>query len=233
MRNRHLSVADETLLFESLLSIGTLGLVPIEEEARAAEQAEAEPEIVHIQESAAAAVEAIAEKAEGEAATEMDLMLVNTELEKVLTEAAEREWDGCRLSSARPSHVSGSGRGNEACPLQEYLFGSAVEDGVSEKERKEKRASLGELFMIDEVAGAGKGGGEGGEETAKAKKGEEEGKGVNVMMKKLLLKKSGSHGNSKRAGAAATAAGGAPPPVAAKDATDTTAIFQKVRATSQ
>ena len=66
MRDRHLSVADESLLFESLLSIGTLGLVPIGKEATTTGQAEAEPETEHIQESAVAAaattaVEAIAE----------------------------------------------------------------------------------------------------------------------------------------------------------------------------
>lgn len=217
IRGRHLS-ADEPLLFEGLLSIGTLGSGPIEEEE---EEESAESELK--ESAAAAAVEAIAEKEETEAATETDLMVINTELEKVLKEAAEEEGDS-RLSSARVSHVS-AGKANEACPLQEFLFGAAAaaaaDTAEAEKERKEKRASLGELFMIEEGnQGGGKGEGEGTEEMMKKGKTV----GVNLMVK-MMLKRHGSFRGSRAPADAAAAAA-----AAAKDADHTvkSAKFQKV-----
>ncbi|KAL8137813.1 hypothetical protein V2J09_003814 [Rumex salicifolius] len=108
-------------------------------------------------------------------ATESELNLINEELEKVLAAAEAKEADGS--SSRRNSHVSSNGRssntstisfslnrksvevmeGNESgkaatCPLQGYLFGSAVE--LPERKSsagKKNRASLGELFQRHKV----------------------------------------------------------------------------------
>ena len=77
------------------LRLANEGLTPIEKEVTTTEQAKAEPETEHIQESTATMtttlVEAITEKEKSEATTETNLRLVNTELEKLLTEAAKRE----------------------------------------------------------------------------------------------------------------------------------------------
>lgn len=121
----------------------------------------------------AAMVEAIAEKA-AEATTESDLMAVTAELEKALVAvAAEEEKDGSekRVSSARPSS------GISACPLQGFLFGSPMVDLAAREGEvgREKRASLGELFMRSRMAELAEeadeeqyGGGEKGEERCKA-----------------------------------------------------------------
>nr|XP_010913028.1 protein LAZY 1 [Elaeis guineensis] len=145
-------------LFGGLLAIGTLGIGagPIdEEEATAEEEGAATPAF-----GAAAIVEAIAEK-RAEATTETDLMVVNAELEKVLAVEAEKAAAvaaaGDRLSSARPSHVSA---GSAACPLQGFLFGSPIEIAETTPAtggRKERRASLGELFMRSRIAEEGGG----------------------------------------------------------------------------
>lgn len=145
-------------IFEGFLAIGTLGVGswPIEEEDEAAIE-EAQKESVELV-VARAALETIAEK-EAEATTETDLMVVETELEKVL--AAEAERDGGRRSSAARSSHSGS---SSACPLQGFLFGSSSEvAGAIEAEvadaavaagsyRKERRQSLAELFMMSRIA---------------------------------------------------------------------------------
>ncbi|KAG1331449.1 putative protein LAZY 1 [Cocos nucifera] len=144
-------------LFGGLLAIGTLGIGAgtIEEEATAEEERAATPAF-----GAAAIVEAIAEK-QAEATTETDLMVVNAELEKVLAVEAEKAAAaaaaGDRLSSARPSHVSA---GSAACPLQGFLFGSPIEIAETMPAaggRKERRASLGELFMRSRMAEEGGG----------------------------------------------------------------------------
>ncbi|XP_018821000.1 protein LAZY 1-like [Juglans regia] len=109
--------------------------------------------------------------------TENDLKLINDELEKVL--GAEVKDDGCNYSSGRSSHVSAgrsshgssitlggkqmegpetNGNGTTVCPLQGYLFGSAIE--LSETAaatttvvaKKEHRTSLGELFQMSKTA---------------------------------------------------------------------------------
>lgn len=142
-------------LFGGLLAIGTLGIGagPIEEEEEAVveEEGAATPEF-----GAAAIVEAIAGK-QAEATTETDLMVVTAELEKVLAVEAEKAAAGDRLSSARPSHVSA---GSATCPLQGFLFGSPIEIAETTPAaggRKEKRASLGELFMRSRMAEEGGG----------------------------------------------------------------------------
>lgn len=99
----------------------------------------------------AAMVEAIAEKA-AEATTESDLMAVTAELEKALAAVAaaeEKEGSEVRVSSARPSS------GISSCPLQGFLFGSPMVDLTTrdvEEGLREKRASLGELFMRSRMA---------------------------------------------------------------------------------
>lgn len=92
--------------------------------------------------------------------------MINDELEKVL-EAEVKDGGGCRWDSHVMSKVlEGRAEGNNnvesgdavVCPLQEYLFGSAVE--LSETRmmgKKENRTSLGELFqrskVLEEVGG--------------------------------------------------------------------------------
>lgn len=134
--------------------------------------------------------------------TENDLKLINDELEKVL--GAE---DGCNDSSGRNSLVS-TGRSshcstitlsgkpfegtepswNEAttCPLQGYLFGSAIELPDTTVVKKEHRTSLGELFQrtkIEEENSASKW--EKGEKAAD----KETDRSAKHLMKKILKKK--------------------------------------------
>ncbi|KAL9420638.1 hypothetical protein AB3S75_038249 [Citrus x aurantiifolia] len=101
--------------------------------------------------------------------TENELKLINDELEKVLGAEANKE-DGCNDSSGRNSHVSNgrsshgstitlsgkpiegpetNGNGFTVCPLQGYLFGSAIElsETTTAVAKKEHRTSLGELFQ--------------------------------------------------------------------------------------
>ncbi|GAB4829492.1 hypothetical protein Ancab_019165 [Ancistrocladus abbreviatus] len=137
-------------LFHGFLAIGTLG----------AGMVISEPETPTF----AISIEKIAER-ETEV-TENELKLINDELEKVL--GAEAKDDSWTDSSGRNSHVS-NGRsshastitlisktvelpeaninGNEFCPLQGYLFGSAVELPEKAIVMKEHRMSLGQLFQ--------------------------------------------------------------------------------------
>ncbi|CAL1355074.1 unnamed protein product [Linum trigynum] len=147
-------------------------------------------------------LENITENETDQEATETELQLINDELEKVL--AAEE-------SSARNSHVSGgrsshgstitlSGKGlvegrvsNGVCPLQGYLFGSAVEiPAEGEKlmgeagRKKETRTSLGELFQRSKMCEDENGGKWEGAE----KKNEKEGEKFHVqVLKKMMMKK--------------------------------------------
>ena len=113
----------------------------------------------------AISVENITEKEDE--VTENELKLINDELEKVL--GAETKDDYCNDSSGRNSHVSAgrsshgsiitlsgkplegiesNGQGNAVCPLQGYLFGSAIElSETTTVAKKEHRTSLGELFQ--------------------------------------------------------------------------------------
>lgn len=104
--------------------------------------------------------------------TENELKFINDELEKVL--GAETKDDGYNDSSGRNSHVSMgrsshgstitlSGKpmdglesnisGSIICPLQGYLFGSAIElSETTAVAKKENRTSLGELFQRSKIA---------------------------------------------------------------------------------
>ncbi|XP_023552120.1 protein LAZY 1-like [Cucurbita pepo subsp. pepo] len=104
--------------------------------------------------------------------TENELKLINDELEKVL--GAETKDEGYNDSSGRNSHVSMgrsshgstitlSGKpmdglesnmsGSIICPLQGYLFGSAIElSETTAVAKKENRTSLGELFQRSKIA---------------------------------------------------------------------------------
>ncbi|XP_050276162.1 protein LAZY 1-like isoform X2 [Quercus robur] len=201
-------------LFHGFLAIGTLGT----------DQVIADPSTPTF----AISVENITEK-ETEV-TENDLKLINDELEKVL--GAEVKDDGCNDSSGRNSHVStgrsshvstgrsshGStitlsgkpiegpetnGNGTTVCPLQGYLFGSAIElSETTTVAKKEHRTSLGELFQRSKIAEENSG--------AKCERDErrtekEADKSAINLMKKILKKKM-VHASSK----SSTAAGGGP-----------------------
>ncbi|KAK4413146.1 protein LAZY 1 [Sesamum alatum] len=152
-------VAALTELFHGFLAIGTLGTEPITTDP-------ATPTF-------SISVDHIAEK-ETEV-TENELKLINDELEKVL--GAEGRDESCNVSSGRNSHVSAGrnshvsagrmshcstitlsgkpiesaetcGNGAIICPLQSYLFGSAIGlPDTAPSVRREQRTSLGELFQ--------------------------------------------------------------------------------------
>ncbi|KAE8653730.1 myb family transcription factor family protein [Hibiscus syriacus] len=114
----------------------------------------------------AISVENITEKAMD--LTENELKLFYYELERFLGAVAKEK--GCSDSSGRNSYVStersshgstitlgarptevpdSNGNGNIVFPFQGYLFGSAIElSETTTVEKKEHRASLGELFQI-------------------------------------------------------------------------------------
>ncbi|KZV40725.1 hypothetical protein F511_22926 [Dorcoceras hygrometricum] len=185
-----------TELFHGFLAIGTLGT----------ERFPADPATPTFSIS----VDHIAEK-ETEV-TENELNLINDELEKVL---GGRD-SNCNVSSGRNSHVSAgrishcsattlsgkpmgntemSGNGGTICPLQSYLFGSAIglPDAAPVSGRKEHRTSLGELFQKTKI----------GEENSgpKSDRGEkrmdkETEKSAVYLMKKILKKRM-LHASSK------------------------------------
>lgn len=181
-----------TELFHGFLHIGTLGTEPV---------------ITDIPPTPtfSISVDHIAEKETK--VTENELKLINDELEKVIA----AEGDSCNLSSGRNSHVSAgrnshvsagrishcsvitlSGKpsldnaesGSEAttCPLQSYLFGSAIgmQETTTPPVQKEQRTSLGELFQKTKQA-----------EEKRAEK-ETEKSAVHAM-KKMLKKKISSN----------------------------------------
>lgn len=143
-------------LFRGFLAIGTLGSEPGSIDP-------ATPTFTY-------SVEYITEK-ETEV-TEDELRLINDELEKVLAAEVEKEWGNessgrnSYVSTGRSSHGStitlsgkplegqetnGNG-GGVVCPLQEYLFGSAVESTETPNmAKKEQRTSLGELFQRTKI----------------------------------------------------------------------------------
>ncbi|XP_064979536.1 protein LAZY 1-like isoform X1 [Musa acuminata AAA Group] len=197
-------------LLGGLLTIGTLGsgTGPIEDKEDEEEEEEEENEAgseddekqltVSAEEEEVvvtpAALEAIAEK-EAESTTETDLLVVSAELEKVLT--AEAEKGGGRISSARSSYA-----GSAACPLQGFLFGSSIEVAetmaTAADARKERRASLGELFMISRITEEEAGGGSGTAEQVKLAGGnDEDGKSTAeiCLMKKKMTKRRGAKGS--------------------------------------
>lgn len=201
----------------TLLSIGTLGLpqysfeeeqhdaitnteIPLSFDPLQTTETEATEETIDSKDvkEVAAMVEAIAEKAT-EATTESDLLAVTAELEKALAAvAAEEEKDGSenRVSSARPSS------GISACPLQGFLFGSPMVDLMAREGEggREKRASLGELFMrsrMDELAEEA-GDGDGEEPDGGREKGEERWT-ARIGLKKIIGLRSGSRGSGTTA----------------------------------
>ncbi|XP_027351459.1 protein LAZY 1-like [Abrus precatorius] len=150
-------------LFPGFLAIGTLGSEQLSDPSTP---------------TFAISVESITEKEDE--VTENDLKLINDELEKVL--GAETKDDISLDSSRRTSHVStgrsshvSAGRsshgsiitlggkpiegtepnanGATTCPLQGYLFGTAVElSETTTAAKKEHRTSLGELFQRSKSA---------------------------------------------------------------------------------
>uniref|UniRef100_A0A7N0UTW6 Serine/threonine-protein phosphatase n=1 Tax=Kalanchoe fedtschenkoi TaxID=63787 RepID=A0A7N0UTW6_KALFE len=167
--------------------------------------------------------ESIAEK-ENEV-TETELKLISDELEKVL--AAEAMEDECDFSSGRNSHVSNgrnshvsngrsshgstitligktlesaeaTGNGNTICPLQGYLFGSALDVQPSTIPKKEHRTSLGELFQRSKS----------GEDFYKEKferSGKREADKSAIQLMKKILKKTKLHISSKNTNTSAGA----------------------------
>ncbi|KAJ4794906.1 Protein LAZY 1 [Rhynchospora pubera] len=182
--NTDISSVTPDLFSSTLLSIGTFGLFPhsfdeeqydttagtetptfgLLEPLQTTEPEASEEKLEAGEEKEVAAmVEAIAEKA-AEATTESDLMAVTAELEKALAAVAaaeEKEGSEKRVSSARPSS------GMSTCPLQGFLFGSPMVDLTAREGEggKEKRASLGELFMRSRMAELAEEAGEGPDES--------------------------------------------------------------------
>lgn len=141
-----------TELFHGFLAIGTLGMDPVTSDPGTP--------------TFSTSVEYIMEK-ETEA-TENELQFINDELEKVLiAEAKEDDSSGRNsyVSNGRSSHgstITLSGKpleaatdnenGSVACPLQGYLFSSAVGFPETTTGKKEHRTSLGELFQKTKLA---------------------------------------------------------------------------------
>lgn len=197
-----------TELFHGFLAIGTLGT----------EQFPTDPATPTFSIS----VDHIAEK-ETEV-TENELKLINDELEKVL---GGRD-SSCNVSSGRNSHVSAgrishcsattlsgkpmentetSGNGGIICPLQSYLFGSAIGlPDAAPPVRKEHRTSLGELFQKSKIVEENSG--------TKSDRGEkrmdkETDKSAVYLMKKMLKKRmlhSSSRSNAPSSGGAVDSA---------------------------
>ncbi|KAJ9176153.1 hypothetical protein P3X46_011495 [Hevea brasiliensis] len=192
-------------LFHGFLAIGTLGSDPINTEPSTP--------------TFAISVENITEK-ETEV-TENELKLINDELEKVLV--AEAREDCCNDSSGRNSYVSAgrssqgstitlSGKpmegqetnvnGTTVCPLQGYLFGSAIElSETTTVAKKEHRTSLGELFQRAKIAEENSG----GKCERDEKRIEKEADKSAVHLMKKMLKKKMLHASSRSS--AATAGG--------------------------
>ncbi|GAV83977.1 hypothetical protein CFOL_v3_27422 [Cephalotus follicularis] len=146
--------------------------------------------------------------------TENELKFFNDKLQKVL--GTEGKDDGCNDSSARNSHVSSgrsshgstitlsgkileapesNGNGTVVCPLQGYLFGSAIELSETTVAKKEHRTSLGELFQRAKI-----------EEQREDKRSDKAAdKSAAHVLKKLLKKKLIHASRSYTAGTAATA----------------------------
>lgn len=172
-------------LFHGFLAIGTLGNDPISTP------------------TFAISVDNITER-ETEV-TESELKLINDELEKVLGgEGQDHEYSSGRnshVSTGRSSHGSSitlSGKAMEGgvestvCPLQGYLFGSAIElsETTASVAKKEHRTSLGELFQRTKIAedhNSGSGGKWDKEEKRATDK--EADKSAVHIMKKMLKKK--------------------------------------------
>ncbi|GFQ06698.1 hypothetical protein PHJA_002813800 [Phtheirospermum japonicum] len=179
---------DITELFHGFLAIGTLGT----------EQFTSNPATPTFSIS----VDHIAEK-ETEV-TENELKLINDELEKVLGDDVSSGRNS-QVSAGRISYCSAitlSGKPNiesaDTCPLQSYLFGSAI--GVAETAapvRKEQRTSLGELFQKTKQADENCA-------TKSEKRVEKETDKSAVHVMKKMLKKRIVHASSKSSTAGTT-----------------------------
>nr|XP_043607495.1 protein LAZY 1-like [Erigeron canadensis] len=138
-------------LFHGFLAIGTLGMDPVTSDPGTP--------------TFSTSVEYIMEK-ETEA-TENELQFINDELEKVLTGEGKEDDSSARNSyvsngrsshgstitlSGKPLEAADSENGSVACPLQGYLFGSAVGLPETTTGKKEHRTSLGELFQKTKLA---------------------------------------------------------------------------------
>uniref|UniRef100_A0A7N0TME5 LAZY1 n=1 Tax=Kalanchoe fedtschenkoi TaxID=63787 RepID=A0A7N0TME5_KALFE len=157
--------------------------------------------------------------------TETELKLISDELERVL--AAEAMEDDCNFSSGRNSlvsngrnsHVSNgrsshgstitlsgrqlesadtTGNGNTICPLQGYLFGSALEVQPTTMPKKEQRTSLGELFQRSKAA-------EDYYKQKSDKSGKREAEKSAIQLMKKILKKTKLHTSSKNTNTSAGA----------------------------
>ncbi|XP_050205301.1 protein LAZY 1-like [Mercurialis annua] len=186
-------------LFHGFLAIGTLGSEPVSTDPSTP--------------TFALSFDNITEK--DTEVTENELKLINDELEKVLRAEAREDW--CNDSSGRNSYVSAgrsshgstitlSGKpmegqetnGTAVCPLQGYLFGSAVEfSETTAAGKKENRTSLGELFQKTKVAEENCGGKY--ERDEKRMEKEADKSAVNVMKK--MLKKKLLHASSRNSAA--------------------------------
>ncbi|WJX15562.1 hypothetical protein P8452_05692 [Trifolium repens] len=179
-------------IFPGFLAIGTLGL-------------ESDPSSTP---TFSISVENIITEKEDEV-TENELKLINDELEKVLVLTNNNDDSSGRNShvstGGRSSHGSSSIESNTICPLQEYLFGCAVElsetttTTVSVSKNKEQqqhshRTTLAELFHRskladqDNLVGAK-------DDTDKDK--EEANKSAMHLMRKKLKKKRMLHASSQ------------------------------------
>ncbi|KAF9688988.1 hypothetical protein SADUNF_Sadunf01G0045100 [Salix dunnii] len=184
-------------LFHGFLAIGTLGSEPVN----------ADPSTPTFPIS----VENITEK-ETEV-TENELKLINDELEKVLAEDCSNESSGrnSHVSAGRSSHgstITLSGKpmegrdSNAVCPLQGYLFGSAIEmSDTAPVAKKEHRTTLGELFQKTKIAEENYG----VKFEREEKRVEKEADKSSVNLMKKILKKKLLHASSR----SSTSAGGA------------------------
>ncbi|XP_020210492.1 protein LAZY 1 [Cajanus cajan] len=154
-------------------------------------------------------VENITEKEEE--VTENELKLINDELEKVLVLGADDESCGrnSHVSNGRSSHgsiITLSGKALEAdatattvCPLQGYLFGSAIElsETTTTVAKKEHRTSLGELFQKTKLAEESFG--------AKDDKRDAPDKSIKKKLKKIMLNHTSSRSSTTSTVDSATA----------------------------
>ncbi|KAB5573224.1 hypothetical protein DKX38_000418 [Salix brachista] len=184
-------------LFHGFLAIGTLGSEPVNTEPSTP--------------TFPISVENITEK-ETEV-TENELKLINDELEKVLAEDCSNESSGrnSHVSAGRSSHgstITLSGKpmegrdSNAVCPLQGYLFGSAIEmPDTAPVAKKEHRTTLGELFQKTKIAEENYG----VKFEREEKRVEKEADKSSVNLMKKILKKKLLHASSR----SSTSAGGA------------------------
>lgn len=170
-------------LFHGFLAIGTLG----------SEHPSSTPTF-------SISVENITEKEDE--VTENELKLINDELEKVLLGAETNKDINDDSSSGRNSHVStgrsshgsiitlsgkeGTESSSAVCPLQGYLFGSAIEmsETTTNNPKKEHRTSLGELFQRSKLAEENNSGGNSKSERDDKREADHR-SAMNLMKKKL------------------------------------------------